>query len=325
MATTEIVLPRTDDARQWTEDERAGMQALGLAGMKKLERHGEWVEVPFQAPMSIVRAYSYYAAGRGLDAIAGQVWAAEIKGKWSFGLRFEGWLILAERTGLYEGFTAPEFTGDGKTWVQAWIWAQPPAACRVGVRRKGWPEPVYFTASYQEFAPRDRKGEVQNGPWRTSPANQLSVLCKRHALREAFPAEFGALAALEDAEEPDVKERERMFPPGHAPHQVDGAGGVDEATGEVVDDDDEPAPFDPPMVVAASRDWIGEAEQLAAEHTDDPDEALGALRDLLRAARAAGEGEALVGEDLTVTAALSAIAKRFQAQAPAEPAPEPTP
>src|SRR5688572_23312445 len=128
----------------------------------------------------------------GLDPFAKQIHAIKRKvkenGKWRDALTFQtgidGFRLIAERTGKYQGQTPQEWCGPDGTWRQAWIESDgPPVAARCGVYREGFREPLYAVAHYSEFVQLvdaygddgSKTGErVPNKMWEGMPANQLS-------------------------------------------------------------------------------------------------------------------------------------------------------
>lgn len=76
------------------------------------------------------------------------------------------------------------------------------AWCKVYV--KGYREPIYDSVSFDEYAGRRKDGSL-NQTWRGKPGTMIRKVAIVHALREAFPEEFGGLydAAEMGVEQPN--------------------------------------------------------------------------------------------------------------------------
>lgn len=193
-----LSLPTTADVTKWTDDQKALLDAAGLV---KHPKNGP----PEPAPKSTVVAFLAHCQRTGLDPIAKQIYAIERGGKWTITVSIDGFRLVAQRSGQYAGQTPIEWTGDGKTWVDVWLSDEPPAAARVGVRRRGFDEPLYAVARWSSYAVmvpkwenRQKVGETLSPMWERMPDLMLGKVAEALALRRAFPMELSGLYSEEE-------------------------------------------------------------------------------------------------------------------------------
>lgn len=155
---------------------------------------------------------------RGLNPLTGQIYAIVRNDKQSpTGKRMviqtgiDGLRAIAERSGEYAGQTKTEWCGQDGAWRDIWLSKEPPAAARVGVRRRGYDEPTYGVAMWDEYAPY--RDEWANGKktgaqtleamWKQRPAGQLAKCAEALALRKAFPQDLSGLYSAEEMAQAD--------------------------------------------------------------------------------------------------------------------------
>lgn len=112
----------------------------------------------------------------------------------------DGARLLAERTGDYCGQTPPEWAkvytnaGDATiVWYPVWPFrSEQPHACRIGVYRRGFTEPLVAVGRFDAYAQHKRGGGL-NSMWTKRGPEQLAKCTEALALRQAFPKEMSGV------------------------------------------------------------------------------------------------------------------------------------
>lgn len=131
----------------------------------------------------------------------------------TYQVSIDGFRVIAERSGLYEGQEGPEWCGADGVWMEAWTKDEPPAAARVGVYRKGFRLPLYAVALYREYVQTGKSGGP-NSMWSKMPANQLAKCAESLALRKAFPEQLSGLHSQEEMAHTEIIDAPKTLPPG---------------------------------------------------------------------------------------------------------------
>lgn len=139
----------------------------------------------------------------GLDPFTKQIYAIK---RWNTDLNREemshqvgidGFRLVAQRTGEYEGQEGPYWCGADGKWVEAWLLPSQPVAAKIGVWRRGHKVPMWGIARFQSYCQTKKDGSPTR-MWQKMGDVMLAKCAEALALRKAFPNELSGVYTPEE-------------------------------------------------------------------------------------------------------------------------------
>ena len=140
-----------------------------------------------------------------LDPFARQIFFVRRGGIGQTTLSIDGFRLVAERTGKYEGQVGPFWCGEDGQWSDVWLKSEPPLAAKVGVYRLGFREAVYSVANFSAY-------NAGSPIWRKMPSLMLAKCAESLALRRAFPMELSGLYTQEEMDQAEPSQTTQANP-----------------------------------------------------------------------------------------------------------------
>lgn len=145
----------------------------------------------------------------GLDPITRQIYVIPSNGKMTIMASIDGLRLIADRSGLYEGQTQPQWCGDDGIWKDVWLSKETPKACKIGVHKKNFKEALYAIALFDEYSGKygsdDKYGKYKKGDltymWAKMPALMIAKVAEALALRKSFPNEMSGIYSAEEMDQ----------------------------------------------------------------------------------------------------------------------------
>lgn len=143
-----------------------------------------------------------------LDPFTRQIYAIQRGGKMTIQTSIDGFRLIAQRSGDYEGQVGPYWCGDDAVWKDVWISNKKPTAAKVGVYRKGFREPTWGIANFKAY-------EQTSPIWNKMPELMIAKCAESLALRKAYPNELSGLYT--EDEMPEEKQIQAEVLPAQLP------------------------------------------------------------------------------------------------------------
>lgn len=198
MSKAVATLPTSSSAADWTDEERAVIEAAGLVFTHMYgERKGE----KELAPRAVIARFQHTCARTGLDPLARQIYCIARFGsdglEWATQTGIDGFRVVAERSKQYAGQAPAEWLTDAGEWVDVFVkklHGEHPLAARIKVYRHDWDDdkPAVGIATWDEYAQTKRNGDL-TAMWAQRGPGQLAKCAEALAMRKAFPQDLSGV------------------------------------------------------------------------------------------------------------------------------------
>lgn len=147
----------------------------------------------------------------GLDPFAKHLYLREDwnksanKNVYAVASTIDGFRIVAARQSTYEGQTAPQWCDKNGNWSDAWYADAPPVAARIGVYVRGYREPMWGIARFNEYRPNGNGGFM----WAKMPALMIAKVAEALAIRKAYPDQLSGVYTDDEMQQADARNDEK--------------------------------------------------------------------------------------------------------------------
>lgn len=155
----------------------------------------------------------------GLDPFAKHLYLREDwnksanKNVYAVASTIDGFRIVAARQSTYEGQTAPQWCDKSGRWTDAWYVDAPPVAARIGVYVRGYREPMWGIARFNEYKPNGGAGFM----WGKMPALMIAKVAEALAIRKAYPDQLSGVYTDDEMQQADARREEESSNGGQRP------------------------------------------------------------------------------------------------------------
>jgi len=159
-----------------------------------------------------LKLFLYQCERTGLDPFIRQIYFTKRKTKnrqtnqWedtaTIQTSIDGFRLIAERTGEYDGQSEPMWCGQDGVWKDVWLESGPPKAAKIVVFRKGTTRGFVGIAKWEEYVQTNFDGEAI-AMWRKMPANQLAKCAEALGFRKGFPQDLSGIYTAEEMAQAD--------------------------------------------------------------------------------------------------------------------------
>ena len=170
------------------------LSTLNYDNIKEIERHiatyKAFLQIP-QATANDISFFAQYCQKTRLDPLSRQIYAIPRQGSMQILLSIDGYRIIAQRTGEYEG-SETFWCGTDGVWTDVWLNNNPPSAAKVIVYRKNCKRGVSAVALFKEYA------NLNSNTWQKMPSLMLAKCAESLALRKSFPSDLSGLYTTDE-------------------------------------------------------------------------------------------------------------------------------
>lgn len=171
------------------------------------------------APPAFVQLFVSACIHSGLDPFLKQIYALHLSTGWAMYVGIDGYRVVTERTGLYQGMDGPYWSNDGEKWYDYPFVndasKMEPKFCKVLMYRKGMERAMVSTVTMAAHFQKQA-----NNRWQTDPAGMLAKCAEMLGHRKLVPGDMAMLPTGVRYDEPENHEAELPNIPYQPPTDV---------------------------------------------------------------------------------------------------------